>query len=90
MTWPAPTEIYEPAVDPETQEPTDAPVLVVSGEFDDLTTPFEGKTVAGFFPDSEQFVAPNAGHVDALYYAHRPAARKIREFLARELEIKEG
>ena len=90
LTWPAPTEIYEPAVDPETQEPTDAPVLVVSGEFDDLTTPFEGKTVAGFFPDSEQFVAPNAGHVDALYYPHRPAARKIREFLARELQIKAG
>ncbi len=85
LTWPKPTDVYEPAVDPETQEPTDAPVLVVSGEFDDVTTPLEGKTVAGFFPNGRQFVARNAGHVDALYYADGDAARKIRAFLSREL-----
>jgi pimeloyl-ACP methyl ester carboxylesterase len=88
LTWPAPTEVYEPAVDPDTQKPTQAPVLVVSGELDDLTTPFEGRTVAGFFADSEHYVARNAGHTDALYYPGRPAAARIREFLARELEIK--
>jgi pimeloyl-ACP methyl ester carboxylesterase len=81
ITWPAPTELYEPAVDPETDEPTQAPVLVVSGEFDDLTTPWEGKQVAKLFPDSEYYEARNAGHVDALYYTNGAAAREIRAFL---------
>ena len=77
---PRPT-LYEPPADPETQEPTEAPVLVVSGEFDDLTTPHEGKVVADLFPDSEHFIARNAGHVDALYATNGDAARKIRSFL---------
>jgi pimeloyl-ACP methyl ester carboxylesterase len=81
LTWPKPNENYEPAVDPKTEQPTKAPVLVVSGEFDDVTTPQEGKTVAGFFPNGRQFVYPNRGHVDALYNAKRPAGRKIRDFL---------
>ena len=85
INWPAPTDLYEPPADPETQDPTEAPVLVVSGEFDDLTTPHEGKVVADQFPDSEHFIARNAGHVDALYATEGDAARKIRHFLQREL-----
>ena len=55
-------------------------MLVVSGEFDDLTTPHEGKVVAELFPDSEQFIARNAGHVDALYASNGDAARnEIRD-----------
>ncbi len=81
LGWPKPNRNYEPAVDPKTQQPTHAPVLVVSGEFDDTTTPQEGKTVAGFFPNSTQFIYPNRGHVDALYNAKRPAGRRIRDFL---------
>ena len=84
LTWPAPTELYEPPV-PEGAKPTDAPVLVVSGEFDDLTTPWEGGEVASLFPDAKHYVARDAGHVDALYYSQRPAAREIRRFLRREL-----
>lgn len=83
LTWPKPNDNYESAVDPENQQPTKAPVLVVSGEFDDVTTPQEGKAVAGFFPNGHQFVYPNRGHVDSLYNAKRPAARKIRSFLRR-------
>ena len=79
--WPPPTDLYEPPADPETQEPTEAPVLVVSGEFDDLTTAHEGKVVADLFPDSEHFIARNAGHVDALYASNGAAAREIRHFL---------
>ena len=85
ISWPPPTDLYEPPADPETQEPTEAPVLVISGEFDDLTTAHEGKVVADLFPDSEHFIARNAGHVDALYASRGDAARKIREFLRREL-----
>jgi pimeloyl-ACP methyl ester carboxylesterase len=85
LSWPAPTDLYEPPADPETQEPTEAPVLVINGEFDDLTTAHEGEVVAAQFPDSEQFIARNAGHVDALYSTNGDAARKIRAFLRREL-----
>ena len=82
LTWPAHTELYEPPADPEVDEPTKAPVLVVSGEHDDITTPWEGRKVAGSFPDSEWYLAKNAGHVDALYHYHGPAAKEIRKFLA--------
>jgi pimeloyl-ACP methyl ester carboxylesterase len=85
LTFPGPTDRYEPAVDPKTDEPTKAPVLVVSGELDDLTTPIEGRTVAGFFPNSRQYIARNAGHVISLYDSHSPAARQIRAFLREEL-----
>ena len=80
LTWPRPTELREPPVRPG-MEPTDAPVLVVNGELDDLTTPFEGGLVADLFPNSRRFVARNAGHVDALYDSEGPSARTIRRFL---------
>ncbi len=84
LTWPQPTELSEPPV-PEGAEPTDAPVLVVNGELDDLTTPREGATVAAAFPNSKRFIGRNAGHVDALYDARGPSARTIRRFLRSEL-----
>ncbi len=85
LTWPPLPAIYEPPADPDSQEPTEAPTLVVSGEFDDVTTPQEGKVVAELFPDSEHYIARNSGHVDALYYSDKPAADRIRAFLRREL-----
>jgi pimeloyl-ACP methyl ester carboxylesterase len=90
LTWPPLTDVYEPPVDPETQEPTEAPVLVISGEMDDITTPSEGRVVAGFFPDSEHYIARNAGHVDALYAPNGKAGTRIREFLAEELGVNAG
>jgi pimeloyl-ACP methyl ester carboxylesterase len=80
LTWPQPTELREPPV-PAGAEPTPAPVLVVNGELDDITTPHEGRLVAAEFPDSRRFVGRNAGHVDALYDAAGPSARVIRRFL---------
>ena len=90
LTWPRPTDVYEPAVDPETQEPTEAPVLVVSGELDNVTTPEEGDTVAGFFPNSEYYLARSAGHTHALYYKNSAAADRIREFLREQLGAETG
>jgi pimeloyl-ACP methyl ester carboxylesterase len=84
LTWPRPTELYEPPI-PAGAEAPDVPVLVVSGELDDLTTPWEGKVVAEQFPQGRQFVAHNAGHVDALYYFNGSAAVEIREFLRKNL-----
>ena len=57
LTWPQPTGLREPPIR-EGMEPTDAPVLVVNGELDDLTTPFEGRLVARAFPDSELLHRP--------------------------------
>jgi pimeloyl-ACP methyl ester carboxylesterase len=84
LTWPPPTELYEPPIS-DGDEPTQAPVLVLSGEFDSITTPNEGRLVAAEFPDAEQYVARNAGHVDALYYRNGEAAKKVRSFLEQAL-----
>ena len=82
LTWPAPTSVYEPPISAGA-EPTRAPVLVVSGEMDNLTTPQEGRWVADEFPNSRRFVARNAGHVDSLYHNDGAAANAIRDFLRR-------
>ena len=84
LTWPQRTELYEPPVE-SGAEPTDAPVLVVSGELDSVTTPHEGRRVAGEFPNSTWFEARNAGHVDSLYDRHGDAATEIRRFLRRHI-----
>ena len=57
LTWPPPTDLYEPPV-PEDAEAPDVPVLVVSGEFDDLTTPWEGRRVAEPLPGLRAFRGP--------------------------------
>ena len=84
LTWPRPTALREPPV-PADAVATDAPVLVVNGELDDLTTPFEGGLVAAEFANSKRFIGRNAGHVDSLYNSAGPSARTIRRFLERTL-----
>lgn len=84
LTWPRPTALREPPV-PAGTVATKAPVLVVNGELDDLTTPFEGGLVAAQFSNVKRFVGRNAGHVDALYNSDGPSARTIRRFLQRTL-----
>ncbi|MBM3667161.1 MAG: alpha/beta hydrolase, partial [Actinobacteria bacterium] len=82
LTAPPPGPLYEPPQPPGVKAPR-APVLVVSGEMDDVTTPIEGRYAARDFPNARRLVVRNAGHVDALYYPKRRAARAIRAFLAR-------
>jgi pimeloyl-ACP methyl ester carboxylesterase len=84
LTWPEPTSLYEPPL-PADGEAPDVPTLVVAGELDDITTPTEGKQVAGLFPNSEYFEARNGGHVVSLYDSQGSAAREIRKFLRREV-----
>lgn len=84
ITWPRPTSNYEPPISPG-EKPTEAPVLVVSGELDDTTTAREGRTVAAEFPNGRQFVARNAGHVASLYDGSSPPARRIRKFLRAQI-----
>jgi pimeloyl-ACP methyl ester carboxylesterase len=80
LTWPNPTPVYEPPIS-RGDRPTRAPVLVVSGEMDNLTTPQEGRWTADLFPRSRLFIARNAGHVDALIHHDGDAARTIRRFV---------
>jgi pimeloyl-ACP methyl ester carboxylesterase len=82
LTAPVPGPLYEPPATPGARAPG-APVLVVSGEMDDVTTPTEGRYVTADFPNARQVIIPNAGHVDALYFSKRRAARAIRAFVAR-------
>jgi pimeloyl-ACP methyl ester carboxylesterase len=77
---PRPSSLYEPPISPG-EQPTRAPVLVVSGQFDNVTTPYEGRLVAKEFPDSRQYVAPGAGHVADLYDGSSPPAVRTRRFL---------
>jgi pimeloyl-ACP methyl ester carboxylesterase len=80
LTAPRPSKLYEPPISP-TDQPTKAPVLVVSGELDSVTTPYEGQLVAEMFPDARQFVARGAGHVADLYDGTIPPAVRTRQFL---------
>lgn len=82
LTAPPPSHLYEPPATAGARG-TSAPVLVVSGEMDDVTTPTEGRYVARDFRHARQIVVRNAGHVDALYHPGRRAARAIRGFLRR-------
>jgi pimeloyl-ACP methyl ester carboxylesterase len=81
LTAPRPSSLYEPPVSPG-DRPTKAPVLVISGELDNVTTPYEGKLAAAEFPDSRQYIARGAGHVADLYTPrHSKAGIKLRHFL---------
>ena len=85
LAAPRPSRLYEPPISPRDQ-PTEAPVLVVSGEFDSVTTPYEGHLVAEMFPDARQFVDRGAGHVADLYDGTIPAAVRTRQFLRNVLD----
>jgi pimeloyl-ACP methyl ester carboxylesterase len=85
LTAPRPSPLYEPPASPG-DEPTKAPVLVISGELDNVTTPYEGKKVADEFPDARQYIARGAGHVSDLYApVSSPPAIRLRRFLHRAL-----
>jgi pimeloyl-ACP methyl ester carboxylesterase len=77
---PRPGPLYEPPAAESAPAP-DVPVLVVSGELDDITSPAEGRAAAALFPDSRQFVWRNAGHVQSLYDPGSKGAVRIRAFL---------
>jgi pimeloyl-ACP methyl ester carboxylesterase len=80
LTAPRPSSLYEPPISPG-EHPTKAPVLVVSGELDNVTTPYEGRLVEAEFPDARQYVARGDGHVADLYDGSSPPAVRTRHFL---------
>ena len=83
LAWPPPTAHMEAPVPAGSQQPAGLPVLVLSGEFDDITTVSEARKVARQYPSSKLGIVPNRGHVSDLYYPYRsPAVRWIRRFVA--------
>jgi pimeloyl-ACP methyl ester carboxylesterase len=82
LSWPTPTASMEPPVPSGATQPAGLPVLVLSGEFDDITTATEARAVARQYPSSRLRIVPSRGHVSDLYYPHRsPAVRWIRRFV---------
>jgi pimeloyl-ACP methyl ester carboxylesterase len=83
LSWPAPTARMEPPVPPGSSQPAALPVLVLSGEFDDITTVSEARAVARQYPSGQVRIVPSRGHASDLYYPRRsPAVRWIRRFVA--------
>ncbi len=82
LPWPRPTELYEPPAPPGGDAP-DAPTLVISGELDDVTSATEGAMVAAAFPNAQQRVVRNAGHIPSLYGGRYPARDWVRRFIRR-------
>ncbi len=83
LAWPPPTAGMQPPVPAGATQPAGLPVLVLSGEFDDITTVREARQVARLYPSSRLRIVPSRGHVSDLYYPHRsPAVRWIRRFVA--------
>ncbi len=58
------------------------PVLVISGELDNMTTIEDGAAAAAHFPQAHQIVIDNSFHVNALPHARSPcAAILVRRFI---------
>jgi pimeloyl-ACP methyl ester carboxylesterase len=83
LAWPAPTPRMQPPVPSGSQQPANLPVLVLSGEFDDITTVSEARKVARQYPSAKVRIVRSRGHASDLYYPRRsPAVGWIRRFVA--------
>jgi pimeloyl-ACP methyl ester carboxylesterase len=82
VEWPSPPDSPpSPLVFPLSSYP-DVPVLVVSGELDNMTSVADGQAAAERFPHARHLVIANSFHVNALPRARSDcAARVVRRFL---------
>jgi pimeloyl-ACP methyl ester carboxylesterase len=83
VAWPSPRAVApSPLVFPASSYP-DVPVLVVSGELDNMTSVADGAAAAERFPRARHLVIANSFHVNALPHARSEcAAVLVRRFLA--------
>lgn len=82
VEWPSPpARPLSPLIYPRSSYP-DLPVLVVSGELDDMTSVADGAVAAGHFPHARHVVIANSFHVNALPHARSEcAAVLVRRFM---------
>jgi len=88
VRWPAPPRGSPalPLVSTRSRYP-DVPVLVISGELDNMTSIADGQAAASHFAHARQLVIANSFHVNALPHARSDcAALLVRRFLER-LEV---
>lgn len=83
VRWPARTpEWPSSTLVPDAPYP-DLPVLVVSGDLDNMTSPADGAAAAARFPAAHHVVLANSFHVNALPHARSECgALLVRRFLA--------
>ena len=83
LDWPAPAHRVPPITTPPPYAPRNLPVLVLSGDLDSLTTPFEGQQVARDMGPSARWVLfRNDTHVNAMDDVFGCASGLVRRFIA--------
>lgn len=82
--WPVANAAHPPAWNLALDRPfPSVPVLVLSGELDNITSPAEGSAAAAFYPHATHVVIANSGHVNALPRARSNCgARLVRAFVS--------
>jgi pimeloyl-ACP methyl ester carboxylesterase len=72
----------EPPIPPGAKMPPGLDTLVISGEFDAVTSTVEGRHTARLFPRGRYYEVPNRGHVSELFFPFTsPATDRIRRFV---------
>jgi hypothetical protein len=84
LDWPAPAHPDPPITTPAPYAPRRLPVLVLSGDLDSLTTPFEGRQTARDMGRSARWILiHNDTHVNAMDDTFGCASGLVRQFIAR-------
>jgi len=82
VEWPAPTGYPPSPLTFAAASYPDVPVLVVSGELDDMTPVADGAAAAAHFPRGHHVIIANSFHVNALPHARSAcAAQLVRRFM---------
>ncbi len=83
LDWPAPAHPDPPIVTPVPYAPRHLPVLVLSGDLDSLTTPFEGRqTARDMGPSARWILVHNDTHVNAMDDPVGCASGLVQRFIA--------
>ena len=82
LNWPVAPAAHPagPPAPPSGSYP-DVPTLVLTGEFDSITTPEEGALVASAFPAARQVLVANSFHVTAIGDTDKCAVHIVRRFV---------
>jgi pimeloyl-ACP methyl ester carboxylesterase len=83
LDWPAPQYRDPPITTPPPYAPRNLPVLILSGDLDSLTTPFEGRqTARDMGPSARWILIHNDTHINALEDTFGCASGLVRSFVA--------
>jgi pimeloyl-ACP methyl ester carboxylesterase len=90
LDWPAPARPDPPIVKPGPYAPKRLPVLVLSGDLDSLTTPFEGReTARDMGPSARWILVHNDTHVNAMDDPVGCASGLVQHFIDRPARLRQ-